>query len=167
MFTLRTYSTEPGRSRSYIFEALRFFLLQLKLTSSHNLRKTSKNSFQQNSLKDCDCHDLSCLSNKFDEKNYIFRHKFPTRELANQILWQWDLQYIEDLMCFFFFCPLLREMETHDIPVENFYIIAMTRTLSGSSIVVGASSSPASVAVEKKGILMRLLSWGEITFAMC
>lgn len=166
MFTLRTYSTEPGRSRSYIFEALRFFLLQLKLTSSHNLRKTIKNSFQQNSLKDCDCHDLSCLSNKFDEKNYIFRHKFPTRELANQILWQWDLQYIEDLMCFFF-RPLLREMETHDIPVENFYIIAMTRTLSGSSIVVGASSSPASVAVEKKGILMRLLSWGEITFAMC
>lgn len=166
MFTLRTYSTEPGRSRSYIFEALRFFLLQLKLTSSHNLRKTSKNSFQQNSLKDCDCHDLSCLSNKFDEKNYIFRHKFPTRELANQILWQWDLQYIEDLMCFFF-RPLLREMETHDIPVENFYIIAMMRTLSGSSIVVGASSSPASVAVEKKGILMRLLSWGEITFAMC
>lgn len=166
MFTLRTYSTEPGRSRSYIFEALRFFLLQLKLTSSHNLRKTSKNSFQQNSLKDCDCHDLSCLSNKFDEKNNIFRHKFPTRELANQILWQWDLQYIEDLMCFFF-RPLLREMETHDIPVENFYIIAMTRTLSGSSIVVGASSSPASVAVEKKGILMRLLSWGEITFAMC
>lgn len=67
----------------------------------------------------------------------------------------------------FFFRPLLREMETHDIPVENFYIIAMTRTLSGSSIVVGASSSPASVAVEKKGILMRLLSWGEITFAMC
>lgn len=58
---------------------------------------------------------------------------------------------------FFFFRPLLREMETHDIPVENFYIIAMTRTLSGSSIVVGASSSPASVAVEKKGILMRLL----------
>ena len=166
MFTLRTYSTEPGRSRSYIFEALRFFLLQLKLTSSHNLRKTSKNSFQQNSLKDCDCHDLSCLSNKFDEKNYIFRHKFPTRELANQILWQWDLQYIEDLMCFFF-RPLLREMETHDIPVESFYIIAMMRTLSGSSIVVGASSSPASVAVEKKGILMRLLSWGEITFAMC
>lgn len=156
MFTLRTYSTEPGRSRSYIFEALRFFLLQLKLTSSHNLRKTSKNSFQQNSLKDCDCHDLSCLSNKFDEKKYIFRHKFPTRvsepdfmTMGSSVHRRFDV---------FFFRPLLREMETHDIPVENFYIIAMTRTLSGSSIVVGASSSPASVAVEKKGILMRLLS---------
>lgn len=49
-----------------------------------------------------------CLTSLM-KKNYIFRHKFPTSELANQILWQWDLQYIEDLMCFFF-RPLLREM---------------------------------------------------------
>lgn len=67
----------------------------------------------------------------------------------------------------FFFVHYWKKWETHDIPVENVYIIAMTRTLSGSGIVMGASSSPASDAVEKKGIFMRLLSWGEITFVMC
>lgn len=94
------------------------------------------------------------------KRNYVLRHEFPTSELANQILWQWDLQYVKDLM-FFFFVLCWEKWETHDIPVENFYIIAMTRTLSGSGIVVGASSSSASDAVEKNTTLPgKEFSWG-------
>lgn len=101
------------------------------------------------------------------KKNYIFRHKFPTSELANQIFMTMGFSVHWRFDVFFFFVHCWEKWETHDIPVENFYIIAMTGTLSGSGIVVGASSSPASDAVEKKGILMRLLSWGEITFVVC